>query len=58
MAHLSPETVARANKIVALYPHKRSALVPLCHLAQSEEGYLTPEAMDAVLDQYRKQAGK
>jgi NADH-quinone oxidoreductase E subunit len=46
--HLSAATIARAREIVALYPEPRSALIPLCHLAQGEEGWLTPEAMDDI----------
>ncbi|MGH9169912.1 MAG: NAD(P)H-dependent oxidoreductase subunit E [Acidimicrobiales bacterium] len=42
---LSAAARAEADAIVALYPEKRSALVPLCHLAQSESGYLTPAAI-------------
>lgn len=45
MAHLSPELIARARAVVALYPKKRSALVPLCHLAQGQDGWLTEEAI-------------
>jgi len=37
--------VARARKVIALYPEPRSALIPLCHLAQEQDGWLTPEAM-------------
>ena len=46
--HLSAATLARARQAVALYPEPRSALIPLCHLAQSEEGWLTSEAMDDI----------
>jgi NADH-quinone oxidoreductase E subunit len=45
MAPLSPENLERAKHLVALYPKSRSALIPLCHLAQSQDGYLTEEAM-------------
>jgi NADH-quinone oxidoreductase subunit E len=31
-----------AEKIIARYPQGRSALLPLLHLVQSEDGYLTP----------------
>ncbi len=48
--HLSAATVARAKEVVALYPEPRSALIPLCHLAQAEEGWLTPGAMDDIAD--------
>jgi NADH:ubiquinone oxidoreductase subunit E len=43
--HLSPDTVAEARRLIALYPEPRSALIPLCHLAQEQDGWLTPEAM-------------
>jgi len=43
--HLSAEIVARARQLIALYPEPRSALIPLCHLAQEQDGWLTPEAM-------------
>ena len=43
--HLSAEIVERARQLVNLYPEPRSALIPLCHLAQEQDGWLTPEAM-------------
>jgi NADH-quinone oxidoreductase subunit E len=46
--HLSEETWARGRETVALYPEPRSALIPLCHLAQEEHGWLTPGAMEDV----------
>ena len=45
---LSPENLAKAEAIVACYPERRSALIPLCHLAQSEHGYLTPASMEDI----------
>ncbi|MGH9066508.1 MAG: NADH-quinone oxidoreductase subunit NuoE [Acidimicrobiales bacterium] len=50
MAGLSPETAARAAELVALYPEPRSALVPICHLAQGQDGWITPEAMVDVAE--------
>lgn len=50
MSHLSPETVERAHQLIALYPEPRSALVPLCHLAQEQDGWLRPEAMEEIAD--------
>ena len=44
-SHLSPERLERARRLIALYPEPRSALIPLCHLAQEQDGWLTPEAM-------------
>jgi len=43
--HLSADIVARARQLIALYPQPRSALIPICHLAQEQDGWLTPEAM-------------
>jgi NADH-quinone oxidoreductase subunit E len=44
-SHLSSESLAEARRLIALYPEPRSALIPLCHLAQEQDGWLTPEAM-------------
>jgi NADH-quinone oxidoreductase subunit F len=41
---LSPERKARFEKILAQYPVKRSALLPLLHLIQEQEGYVPREA--------------
>jgi len=37
---------AEADDIIARYPHPRSALLPLLHLVQSEDGYLTPAGIE------------
>lgn len=34
-----------ANDIIARYPRRRSAIIPLCHLAQEQDGYLADDAM-------------
>src|ERR1700722_19925597 len=49
-SHLTPEVMARAREIVALYPQRRSALIPLCHLAQEQDGWLRPEAMADIAE--------
>ena len=46
--HLSTETVDRARQLVDLYPHPRSALIPICHLAQEQDGWLRPEAIEEI----------
>lgn len=38
----------RANKIIARYPEKQGALLPLLNLAQEIQGYVSPEAMEIV----------
>jgi NADH-quinone oxidoreductase E subunit len=48
MARLSPENIQRAREVIALYPRPRSAMVPLLHLAQEQDGHLTDEAMQHI----------
>jgi len=50
MSHLSTDIVTRAKALVALYPEPRSALIPICHLAQEQDGWLRPEAMEEIAD--------
>jgi NADH-quinone oxidoreductase subunit E len=45
MARLTPENLAVAQEIIGRYPVKKSALIPLLHLAQEQDGYVTDEAM-------------
>ena len=45
MARLTPENVVLAQEIIARYPRPKSALIPLLHLAQEQDGYLTDDAM-------------
>jgi len=47
---LTPANVARARETISLYPHPRSALIPLCHLAQEQDGWLTPDAMEHIAE--------
>jgi NADH-quinone oxidoreductase E subunit len=50
MAHFNPDIRQRAEALVALYPEPRSALIPLCHLAQEQDGWLRPEAMAEIAE--------
>jgi NADH-quinone oxidoreductase subunit E len=40
----------RAKDLVARYPHAKSAMLPLLHLAQDRDGWVTPEAMVEIAD--------
>jgi NADH-quinone oxidoreductase subunit E len=40
-----------AKEIIGRYPHPRSALLPLLHLVQSEDGYVTPAGVQFCGDQ-------
>jgi NADH-quinone oxidoreductase subunit E len=42
---LTDETRERAREIVARYPKSRSALLPMLHLVQAEEGYVSPQGI-------------
>ncbi|HVF18975.1 MAG TPA: NADH-quinone oxidoreductase subunit NuoE [Mycobacteriales bacterium] len=42
---LTDETRTKAQAIIARYPKSRSALLPMLHLVQAEEGYVTPEGV-------------
>ncbi len=48
---LTDETRVAAREIMARYPRPRSALLPLLHLVQSEEGYVTPEGVRFCADE-------
>src|SRR3954462_10429000 len=42
---LTDATRQQARELMARYPKPRSALLPLLHLVQAEEGYVTPEGI-------------
>jgi NADH-quinone oxidoreductase subunit E len=48
--HLSAEVRTRAEELLELYPHPRSALIPICHLAQEQDGWLRPEAIAEIAE--------
>ncbi|WOQ17684.1 NADH-quinone oxidoreductase subunit NuoE [Raineyella sp. W15-4] len=43
---ITAETVAEMEELASRYPQKRSALLPMLHLAQSVEGRITPAAIE------------
>ncbi len=45
MARLTPDNLAVAAEIIRRYPRPKSALIPLLHLAQEQDGYVTDDAM-------------
>jgi NADH-quinone oxidoreductase subunit E len=42
---LTDKTRAEARELIARYPVPRSALLPMLHLVQSEEGYVSPDGI-------------
>ena len=45
MARLTAENIQRARQLIALYPQSRSALLPILHIVQEQDGWLTPDGM-------------
>ena len=50
MSTLRAKAQAEIDAILAKYPTKRSAVLPLCHLAQKEYGYMSPKAVRQVAE--------
>ena len=48
--NLKPETIEKIDKLVPRYPEKKSAALPLCHLVQEDQGYLSNEAIEWIAD--------
>jgi NADH-quinone oxidoreductase subunit E len=50
MARLTNENVALAREIISRYPRPKSALIPLLHLAQEQDGYVADDAMEHLAE--------
>jgi NADH-quinone oxidoreductase subunit E len=50
MPRFTSDNTALADDIIARYPRPRSAMIPLLHLAQEQDGYLTEEAMRHIAE--------
>ena len=48
---LSESTRVQAREIIARYPQARSALLPMLHLVQSEEGYVSADGIALCADE-------
>lgn len=48
--NLKPETLAEIEHVIPLYPQKRSAVLPLLHAVQEDQGYISNEAVEWVAD--------
>ncbi len=47
---LSDTTMAELRELAGRYPRSRSALLPMLHLVQSSEGYVTPAGVEACAE--------
>ena len=50
MARFSPDNETLAHEIISRYPRAKSATIPLCHLAQEQDGYLADDAMSHIAE--------
>lgn len=48
MSHFRVDIRQRAEELLGLYPRARSAMLPLLHLAQEQDGYLSDEGIAEV----------
>ena len=46
----TPANLESARATIARYPHKRSAVLPLLHLAQDQDGWVTPGAIEEIAE--------
>ena len=46
----STENIAIMDSIIARYPRKRSAIMPLLHYVQAIEGFVTPEGIELIAE--------
>jgi NADH-quinone oxidoreductase subunit E len=50
MSRFTPANVGVAEEIIARYPRPKSALIPLLHLAQEQDGYVADDAMEHIAE--------
>jgi NADH-quinone oxidoreductase subunit E len=50
VSHLRIDIRQRAEELVSLYPRPRSAMLPLLHLVQEQDGYLSEEGIAEVAE--------
>ena len=50
MARFSEASLLTATEIISRYPRPKSALIPLLHLAQEQDGWLTEDAMEHIAE--------
>jgi NADH-quinone oxidoreductase subunit E len=50
MARFSEPNLKVASEIISRYPRTKSALIPLLHLAQEQDGYVADDAMEHIAE--------
>jgi NADH-quinone oxidoreductase subunit E len=46
----SSENLATMDSIIARYPRKRSAVMPLLHFVQALDGYVTQQGIEVIAE--------
>ncbi|MDA1192509.1 MAG: NADH-quinone oxidoreductase subunit NuoE [Candidatus Poribacteria bacterium] len=47
----TPENLAEFNELVTHYPQKRAVMLPALHIAQKQNGWISPDVMDYIAKQ-------
>lgn len=50
MSRLNEDNISIAREIISRYPRPKSALIPLLHLAQSQDGFVAEDAMAHIAE--------
>tara|TARA_B100000214_G_scaffold374941_1_gene359318 strand:+ start:1734 stop:2384 length:651 start_codon:yes stop_codon:yes gene_type:complete len=50
MSYFTEENLRRAHETIGKYPRPKSAVIPLLHLAQEQNGWITNEAMTQIAE--------
>jgi NADH-quinone oxidoreductase subunit E len=50
VSRFTAENTALADEIIGRYPRRKSALIPLLHLAQEQDGHVTEDAMAHIAE--------
>lgn len=50
MPRLTDDNLRIAHELISRYPRKKSALIPLLHLAQEQDGWVTDDAMEHIAE--------
>ncbi|OWY60516.1 NAD(P)H-dependent oxidoreductase subunit E, partial [cyanobacterium TDX16] len=50
MPRFTRENLEVAHEIIGRYPRSRSALIPLLHLAQEQDGWVSEDAMEHIAE--------
>jgi NADH-quinone oxidoreductase subunit E len=50
VSRLTPENELTAREIISRYPRPKSALIPLLHLAQEQDGFVSDDTMEHIAE--------